>query len=286
MSKNYLAFDVGGTSIKYALMDSDLNFLERGKALTNHNKNHAIITNLTTISADLAAKYDIAGIGVSTAGRVGQNGEIVFSGPTIQDYQGTQIKRVLEKESQLPVHVLNDVDAALRGEIFCGAGKLFRSIYCIALGTGIGGSFYIDHHLVDGAHNLGNSVGYLDYDPADKSTFESHYSTLAFERQLSTENISVPDAFAKARQGNQHYLQLIDQWCDQIGKRMAQICLILDPEAFLIGGAVSQQGDFFTGRLAAATKKYMPDGMFHVQIKPAMLQDRSQLFGAVADFIE
>lgn len=286
MSKNYLAFDVGGTSIKYALMDSDLNFLERGKALTNHNKNHAIITNLTTISADLAAKYDITGIGVSTAGRVGQNGEIVFSGPTIKDYQGTQIKQVLEKESKLPVHVLNDVDAALRGEIFCGAGKLFRSIYCIALGTGIGGSFYIDHHLVDGAHNLGNSVGYLDYDPTDKSTFESHYSTLAFERQLSVENISVPDAFTKAREGNQHYLQLIDQWCDQIGKRMAQICLILDPEAFLIGGAVSQQGDFFTGRLAAATKKYMPDGMFHVQIKPAMLQDRSQLFGAIADFIE
>lgn len=286
MNKNYLAFDVGGTSIKYALMDSDLNFLERGKALTNHNKDQAIITNLKTITTDIASKYDIAGIGVSTAGRVGKKGDIIFSGPTIKDYQGTQIKQILEEESHLPVHILNDVDAALRGEIFCGAGKIYRSIYCIALGTGIGGSFYIDHHLVDGAHNLGNSVGYLDYDPKDKSTFESHYSTLAFESQLNAEHVSVPDAFAKARQGNQHFLSLIDHWCDEIGKRMAQICLILDPEAFLIGGAVCQQGDFFTDRLATATKKYMPDGMFHVQIKPAMLQDRSQLFGAVADFIE
>lgn len=286
MSQNYLAFDVGGTSIKYALMDSDLNFIERGKALTNHNRDHAIINNLNTISADLAAKYEITGIGVSTAGRVGKNGEIVFSGPTIKEYQGTQIKQILEDETNLPVHVLNDVDAALRGEIFCGAGKLFRTIYCIALGTGIGGAFYIDHRLVDGAHNLGNSVGYLDYNPADKSTFESRHSTLAFEYQLAVDNVSVPDAFARARQGDPHFTQLIDQWCDCIGKYMAQICLILDPEAFLIGGAVSQQGDFFIDRLRAATKKYMPEGMFHVQIKSAMLQDRAQLFGAVADFLD
>ena len=286
MNNHYLAFDVGGTTIKYALMDSDLNFLERGKRLTNHNHDHAIINNLKSISADMQAKYDLTGIGVSTAGRVGPHGEIIFSGPTIQHYQGTAIKAILEEETKLPVNVLNDVDAALRGEIFCGAGQLYRSIYCIALGTGIGGAFYLDHHLVEGAHNLGNSVGYLDYNPADQSTFESHHSTLTFERQLAPEGISVPEAFTMARQGDQHYLHLIDQWCAAIGQKMAQICLILDPEAFLIGGAVSQQGTFFINRLRSATKKYLPAGMFHVQIKAAMLQDRAQLFGAVADFFD
>ncbi|WP_251545580.1 ROK family protein [Limosilactobacillus caecicola] len=282
--KKYLAFDVGGTSIKYAVLDSNCVVLTNGKAPTRNNRDQTIIKTLLSVTTEMLDEFTLSGIGVSTAGRVGKYGEIVYAGPTVSDYQGTQIKASLEKESQLPVHVMNDVDAALMGEIFRGHHQRNQSIYCIALGTGIGGAFYVNGQRFDGAHNLGNAVGSLNYDPQTKKSFESHASTLAFQNQLAPFNVTVPEAFTLARQGNEKYQQLISKWCHVLGKQIAQICLLLDPDIFLIGGAVSQQGDYFINQIKNATNYYLPDGLDNVDIQATELQDKAQLYGAISPF--
>lgn len=88
--------------------------------------------------------YTLLGIGVSTAGIVGKNGEIQYAGPTIPGYIGTPIKKELEELSGLPVSVVNDVDAALLGERLAGGAKGSDNVYCIALGTGIGGAYFYE----------------------------------------------------------------------------------------------------------------------------------------------
>lgn len=284
MAANYLAFDIGGTSIKYAIIDSQLQIIHSGKQPTNHNRNQTIIKTLQTVSKDLMNEFSIQAIGISTAGRVGSKGEIIYAGPTVQDYQGTPLKRLIEEQTQLPVSVMNDVDAALMGEIFRGHHNRKQAIYCIALGTGIGGAFYLNGQLIDGAHNLGNSVGYLNYDPQTQTTFESRASTLAFERQLTAHQVSVPKAFQLARQGKQPFVSLIREWCEQLGRQIAQICLLLDPDVILIGGAVSQQGDFFIHQIKNAVHHYLPEGLDHVRIQATELRDQAQIFGAIAPF--
>lgn len=284
MAKNYLAFDVGGTSIKYAVINSQLQIIHSGKRPTNNNRDQAIIKTFQTVSASLMNDYAINGIGVSTAGRVGKAGDIIYAGPTVSNYQGTQIKQILTKQTHLPISVMNDVDAALMGEVFRGHHNQQHSIYCIALGTGIGGAFYSHGRLFDGAHNLGNSVGYLNYDPQTHESFESQASTLALQHQLMAFNTSVPEAFDRARQGEQQFVSIINNWCDQLGQQIAQICLLLDPDTVLIGGAVSQQGDFFIDQIKSAVHRYLPLGLDHVVVAATELRDKAQIFGAISPF--
>ncbi|WP_295731242.1 ROK family protein [uncultured Limosilactobacillus sp.] len=281
---NYLAFDVGGTSIKYGIIDSNFQVIKSGQRPTDHNHDQAIIKTLTSVSHQLMSQLSIQGIGISTAGRVGDHGEIIYAGPTIQEYQGTQLKRILEQTTHLPVHVMNDVDAALMGEVLHGSVNRQQSTYCIALGTGIGGAFYTNGQLFKGAHGLANSVGYLNYDPDSQETFESQSSTLAIQHQLAAVNVTVPEAFQLARDGKTKYVQIIQNWCQRLGRQLAQICLILDPTQILIGGAVSQQGDFLIHQIQTAVHEFLPAGLDNVEIKATTLQDRAQLFGAVSPF--
>lgn len=286
MSTNYLAFDIGGTSIKYAVINQQWQILTRGKCPTNHNHHQTIIKTLQQVSQEASNNFSIAGIGVSTAGRVGKDGDIIYAGPTISDYQGTPIRQILHDQTKLPVHVMNDVDAALMGEIVRGNYQHNQSIYCVALGTGIGGAFYVNGHLLNGSHGLANSVGYLNYNPRNQTTFESQFSTLALEQELKEFSITVPQAFEKARQGNLQFKQIIANWCEKISKHLATICLLLDPAIIIVGGAVSQQGDFFIQQLQSNVNKYLPAGLAHTKIQAPILKEQAQLFGAISPFFE
>ena len=137
MTKYYLSFDVGGTTIKYGLIDSELNIIESNSCPTLKNIDDHILKSLKKITEEMMEDYTLLGIGVSTAGIVGKKGEIQYAGPTIPGYIGTPIKKELEKLSGLPVSVVNDVDAALLGERLAGNARGSDNVYCIALGTGI-----------------------------------------------------------------------------------------------------------------------------------------------------
>src|SRR5699024_5191578 len=106
-----------------------------------------------------------------------KQGEIIYAGPTIQDYRGTNFKEAL-KSFQLPVHVTNDVDAALLGEIWQGEASTYDNVFCMTLGTGIGGAWLKDE-LMDGAHFQANAIGYLLYDEKTQTNFEMRASTSA-----------------------------------------------------------------------------------------------------------
>lgn len=112
-NKPLLAFDVGGTTIKYALLTPELTLEQTGSVPTNKNKDGQILKTLLELSQKFSHEYELAGIGISTAGIVASDGSIQYAGPTILDYQGTPLKARLEEATGLLVFVVNDVDAAL-----------------------------------------------------------------------------------------------------------------------------------------------------------------------------
>lgn len=285
MKDYYLAFDVGGTSIKYGLIDKDLHYSNQDKVLTNHNQDGQILKSLIEITKVMQAEFSIKAIGVSTAGIVGKEGEIKFAGPTIPGYTGTQIKKELEKSSGLSVNVINDVDAALMGERLAGAARNSDSVYCVALGTGIGGAYY-DGKLEAGFNDNGNSIGYTLYDPRSKTYYEQRASTLVLDAQLKKLGISVPDAFALAKKGNEQYMAIIDDWALEVATGLSNILLLYDPEVLLIGGAVSLQGQFLIDLLKKHLEVLVPKGLLQATIKTAQLADRAQVYGAIAKFFE
>ncbi|MCC3162791.1 ROK family protein [Lactiplantibacillus pentosus] len=282
MTELFLTFDIGGTSIKYGLIDQQLQLSHQGKCLTEQNKDGFILKQLLKVTASYQAQYPLTGIGVSTAGIVGAAGEIQYAGPTIPGYQGTPIKAALVAQSGLPVVVVNDVDAALLGEQLTGAAKGATSAYCVALGTGIGGAYVENGQLMTGVHATANSIGYMLYDSKTQTNYEQRASTLTLEHQLKPYGISVKDAFSEAKIGHAPYDQMIKTWAEEVATGIAPVLLLFDPEVLLLGGAVSLQGQYLVDLLTNALSPLLPPKLIQTKIRVAKLADKAQLYGAVA----
>src|SRR5699024_9162810 len=111
---------------------------------TLENKDGHILKSLKKITEEMMNYYTLLGIGVSTAGIVGKNGEIQYAGITITGYIGTPIKKELEELSGLQVSVVNDVYAVLLGERLSGDVKGSDNVYCITLGTCIDCAYFYE----------------------------------------------------------------------------------------------------------------------------------------------
>ncbi|GHI01122.1 ROK family protein [Neobacillus kokaensis] len=285
----YLSIDIGGTYIKYALIDDRKQLYGHHKVETKGNIDDAILKQVETIIAGVMEHTVISGIGISTAGIVDrEKGEIIYAGPTIKNYIGTQFKSYLSRKFGLPVHVENDVNAALIGEVWQGAAKDEDQVFCITLGTGIGGAYY-HQQIIDGYYHQAHSVGYLLYDPETKTNYEMRASTSALNQRIHQElgaEVSTADVFDRAKQGDDTCLSLIEAWSQEVAKGLAQIILLIDPKCILIGGGISRQGSYLLDHIQKQLPAFLPDHFLKTNIKIAELYNDAALFGAVYPFFK
>lgn len=286
MEKRYLAFDVGGTTIKYGVVDENLNISDKSKVDTLKNKDGHILKAIMKVSGEMAQKYELLGIGVSTAGIVGDDGSIKYAGPTIPNYQGTQIKKELKNQFHVPVSVVNDVSAALLGEKLAGSAKGAASVYCVALGTGIGGAFWAHGHLFKGYHETGNSIGYTLFDPKTKTNYEQRSSTISLQKELEPLGIDPIEAFARAKRGETREKEIIMNWALQVAEGLSSILLLFDPQVLVIGGAVSKQGDYLRHLLEEKLTQILPPNLCKTELKMAALGNDAQLYGGISEIFE
>ncbi|UPM41610.1 ROK family protein [Pediococcus acidilactici] len=266
-------------------MDEQLNFTDIGKVNTEQNRNGHILKTLLQISQTIQERIELAGIGVSTAGIVGRDGSIQYAGPTIPDYIGTPIKTSLTAQANLPVSVVNDVDAALLGEVFTGQ-LVNQDVYCMALGTGIGGAHYRNGKIISGAHGQGNSVGYTLFDPQTNTNYEQRASTLVLERQLADKGVTVIDAFEKAKQGQATYESIIERWANEVARGIAEVVILFDPDYIIIGGAVSAQGQYLIDLFNKQLPALLPPDFNRTTLKIAQQGNQAQLIGAIVPFLK
>ena len=179
-----IAVDIGGTNIKAAVLDNDLNIIEYVKIPTPDNIEVLIVDEVRRLIIDYIEQHELSSpfIGISSAGVVdSERGEIVYTGPTIQNFDGTNFYRALSDLSN-NIKIYNDVDSALLGEL---AFQHYEeeNIFCLTLGTGIGGAFYNrDIGLYPGERHRANEIGYLLYRAEDDKTFEKRASTSALKK--------------------------------------------------------------------------------------------------------
>ncbi|WP_152657566.1 ROK family protein [Oceanobacillus sp. CFH 90083] len=287
---NYVSIDIGGTFIKFGVMDADHSFSFQSKVETKVNTDDAIYYQAEEIISEQMNKYTITGIGISTAGIVDRNkGEIIYAGPTIPNYAGTAFKERLTKKFNIPVYVENDVNAAMLGEIWKGAGKGADNVYCLTLGTGIGGAHYDNRQITDGSHLKADSIGYTLYNPETKSNYETRASTSALNNALKKElgdSFGSEKAFELARSGNKKCSDIIQRWGTEVASGLAQIILIKDPSIIIVGGGISKQGDYLLDLLKERLNIFLPDNFLETKLKIAQLYNDAALYGAVFPFFK
>lgn len=147
----YACIDIGGTAIKYAMMTGEGQILTKGQVLTKveTDGSSAIPGKIAAIVRDLQKEHGrAAGVAVCSPGLIdAEKGEVIFAGPNFPGYSGMKLREEIEKLTHLPCTVENDVNAAGLGESWLGAGKGAKSVFCVFVGTGVGGALVLDGQL-------------------------------------------------------------------------------------------------------------------------------------------
>ena len=247
---HYFAIDIGGTQIKYGLISQNGDVLTNGESDSPTRVTREEFLKKLKNSIEENSDEQLRGIGIATLGTVDRNkGMVTGACNNFQILKDLPIKEELEKTFNLPVSIMNDVDAAALGEAWFGRSKDLDKFYCITYGTGIGGALVINKSVYKGANCAEGEVGYLW-----KSRGTS-YEELASAKSFSDECAKINDGdgrvLAEALKGNPKFRDILEAWLFDVASGIIDIIYMLDPGTVVIGGAVSGIGELFTKRLTA-----------------------------------
>lgn len=298
--------DLGGTTVKIGLFQTDGELLEKWEIPTRkENQGSAILTDIaSSIRECLKNKKielsEVEGVGIDVPGAVLEGGVVnrcVNLGWGIRPV-GKELSALLDG---VRVCVANDANAAALGETrFAGNWK---HVVVITIGTGIGSGVILNGRIIAGAFGAGGEVGHIPVrnDETEacgcgkKGCLEQYASAegmvrLAKKRLAesdeetvlrSIEPLTAKDIFQAAGEGDKTAQELVEEVCEMIGRAMAAIACVVDPEAFIIGGGVSKAGDLLINTI----KKYYRQYAFHASretvIIAASLGNDAGMYGAM-----
>ncbi|MGT2965020.1 ROK family protein [Streptococcus acidominimus] len=288
--KRYVAIDIGGTNIKYGLIDETDQLLESHEMPTEaHKGGPAILQKVAGIVSDYLEESSLAGICLSSAGMVDPDkGEIFYAGPQIPNYAGTQFKKDLEARFGIPCEIENDVNCAGLAEVISGSGKGAQVAVCLTVGTGIGGCLLVDAQVFHGFSNSACEVGYLHL---PEGAFQDLASTTALVRYVAeAHGDDVADwngrrIFQEMERGNLLCQQGLDRMVHHLAKGIANICYVVNPEVVILGGGIMGQEAILKPKIEAALKdNLVPSIADKTKIAFAQHQNTAGMLGAYYHF--
>ena len=293
----YICIDIGGTSIKYGVLSEKGEIFIDGTVSTKvTEKENFILSDVKKLIRNILDEYrnyEIKGICVSTAGVVNpEKGEIAYAGPTIPKYTGTKIKEELEKEFSIFCEVENDVNCAGLGEYWKGAGKGSKSMVCLTIGTGIGGSVILDGKLLNGIGYTAGEIGYMDVNGnyiqniASSKYLVEKVQKEKVEREGITDTITGVDIFELAKRGDEICIAGINEIISNLAVGVRNIIYLLNPEVIVIGGGITAQKEYLEEKIRKEVNDGMISDMFRkTRIELAQQGNQAGLLGALYNFL-
>jgi len=293
----YICIDIGGTSIKYGVLSEKGEIFIDGTVSTKvTEKENFILSDVKKLIRNILDEYrnyEIKGICVSTAGVVNpEKGEIAYAGPTIPKYTGTKIKEELEKEFSISCEVENDVNCAGLGEYWRGAGKGSKSMVCLTIGTGIGGSVILDGKLLNGIGYTAGEIGYMDINGSYiQNIASSKYLVEKVQKEKEekegiTDAITGVDIFELAKKGDEICIAGINEIISNLAVGVRNIIYLLNPEVIVIGGGITVQKEYLEEKIRKEVNDGMISDMFRkTRIELAQQGNQAGLLGALYNFL-
>lgn len=227
-----LAIDVGGTFIKYAIVNGE-DVLTSGKLPTRDGD--GIVEDIIKLHNELSVEHKIEGIGISTAGFIDPERGIIAYSNNIPNYQGKNIIKLVGEACNCPVVIDNDVTSCLYN--FEDADNL---VY-LAVGTGIGGGYVNNSSIFRGANFAEMEIGHIIV--RDNLSFEELCSTRALLNRYEaiSGNLITGEELNKLYLAHdEQVIKLLEEYFTDFASALVSIYYILDPKEFVIGGGVSE----------------------------------------------
>lgn len=281
-----LGIDLGGTAIKLGLFSEDGTCLQ---SLTVATPQPATPEAVMDVMVDAIAQLDPAqqsiAIGVGTPGPADAAGRIARVAINLDQWHNVPLADWLEAKTNRPTILANDANCAGLGEAWIGAGRHFRNLILLTLGTGVGGAIIFDGKLFVGHQGAAGELGLITLNPdgpecnsGNRGSLEQYVSVPAIRRRTSMEPAEL-GALAKA--GDPDALTFWQSYGKDLGAGLASLIYILTPEAVVIGGGVSASAEFFFPAVQAEIeRRVLPSSRAGLQLLVAELGNQAGMVGA------
>ena len=303
-----IGIDLGGTNVKYALIDNEgvfhfdgiLPSMADGSAEAVIGQLAEAVSQVKKVAA--LNGIDLKGVGIGTPGIVDETGRVVVGGAeNIRGWENIALADRLEEISGLPVRMGNDANLMGLGETVFGAGRGASDVVFITVGTGIGGAVVIGGKLFAGYAGRGTELGHVPLIADGEKCacgsvgcLEHYASASALVRRFCDRMKRESPAFDPGnvdgkyivglyRQGDAVAVESLDEHCDFLGHGIAGFINIFSPQKVVIGGGLSQAGEFYISKVREAAMKYsMRDCAVNTEIVAAELGNRAGCLGAAS----
>lgn len=267
----FAGVDVGGTSIKLGVVDNDGATIASTRISTLQERGpedaiDRIHRSLVELTADLGGLEALSGVGLGTPGTMDIPAGVILEPPNLPAWRHFPVRDRLSAVSGLPVAYANDGGAAAYGEFWVGSGREHASIVMLTLGTGVGGGIIVGDQSLDGQHSHGSECGHLviDTDPRARvcscgrpGHLEAYCSATAVKKRMAEllEDPAVDSSLRtrvdeldeltplmlaeEAEAGDQVANELVLATADYLALAIANIAHVIDPNATIIGGAMT-----------------------------------------------
>ncbi|MGW8315099.1 MAG: ROK family protein [Bacteroidales bacterium] len=274
-TKKYIGVDIGGTSIVAARFSED-ELIEKNESPTGANRPAEEILESLYSAIQPVLTDEVVGIGIGMPGFMDTESGEIFAINNIPSFQGVSVKKAVERKYGLPTFQNNDANCFALGEAYFGAGKGFKSMVGITMGTGLGSGIIIDRKIHSGLAGGAGEVGCV---PIQGGIGDDFCSNALFVNEYQKNGI---DLYREAKAGNQESRKAFNHLAQNLGEILRLLMYIVAPEAFIIGGSVAKSWEFLEKPLREEMDQFRVKLISSkTKLLPAQLENAG-LYGAAA----
>lgn len=304
MKKYCFGADIGGTTVKLGLFDTEGNVLDKWEIKTHtENEGRAILPDtaaaiLAKIEERQLNPEEIAGIGVGVPGPVSIDGVVPHTANLGWGYK--EVTRELSERTGLLCKAGNDANVAALGEMWMGGAKGHKDVLLLTLGTGVGGGIIIDGKILTGAHGAGGEVGHIHVEDnmeehcgcGNQGCLEQFASATGIARLgreelakssepslLRESEVTAKAVFDALKKGDALAERVVERFGKYLGTAISIMAGVLDPEVIVIGGGVSKAGEILLDYVRKYYKTYVYKSSKDTEFALAQLGNDAGIYG-------
>jgi len=305
MKKYVFGVDVGGTTIKMGLFDPEGQVKEKWEIPTRKEDNgDHIIADIgesikEKMSANAIDKIDVVGVGIGVPGPVKEDGTVLLAANL--GWGKRNIAMELGDILKVPVMAGNDANVAALGEMWRGGGRGYKNMVAVTLGTGVGGGIIIGGKIVSGATGAGGEIGHIHLEDNEEDAcgcgghgcLEQYASATGVVRiarkklaqsdtpsVLRDTEVTAKSIWDAVKDGDELAKEVADVYGEYLGKGLAAVANVVNPDIFVIGGGVSKAGDILIDYMKPYFEKYVFPGASSSKFALAVLGNDAGIYGA------
>jgi len=295
-SSCYAGFDLGGTQLKYGLIDSSGRIVHKDK-IPSPGTLDGLLSAIGDIWRDLkgATPGKVKACGFGFAGFFSLAEQKILSSPNYPSLDNVNIVPSLRRIIDVPFCIDNDANVAAFGEYVYGAGRGAQSLVFLTVGTGIGSGIILDGELWHGKCGFAGELGHITVNPegdicncGNRGCLETEASGPKLVKNYrartgSEEELTPKDIYLRARSGDKAALESFARCGYYLGIGLGIAINFLNPEKILIGGGVAAAGKYLLAPAVAEARRRSHRISFACcRIEKAVLGNDAGLIGAAA----